>query len=116
MTRALTTAAGLVALLSLGGPAMAQQAEEPKLFGASSRVDSADLATITGRADTNMAIQAENNANVSNNSVNGDSQTGTISFDAAAFANLNGLSLLSANTGNNVAINSSLNVNVAIRP
>jgi hypothetical protein len=84
-------------------------------FGSGTRMAGKELAAITGRADTALVIRAANTSTVSNNSVNGVSQTGAISFDERAFANLSGLSLLSANTGNNVSINSSLNLNVAIQ-
>ena len=70
------------------------RAENP--FGAAAAIGNDTLGTVTG------------------NTVSGQSQTGTITFDGSSFRDLNGLSLLSANTGNNVAINSSLNVNVAI--
>lgn len=79
-------------------------------------MDSTDLSSVRGKADTAMEVRAQNSGTVSNNAVNGQSQTGTISFDSASFQNMAGLSLLSANTGNNVSINSSLNVNVAISP
>ena len=79
-------------------------------------VDADTLGTITGKADLSTVISAKNTSNVSNNSVTGNSVTGSIAFDQSSFSGLNGLSLLSANTGNNVAINSSLNVNVVIRP
>ncbi|WP_294395442.1 hypothetical protein [uncultured Sphingomonas sp.] len=85
-------------------------------FGDATRMAATDLATITGREDTNMTIRASNTSNVSNNSVVGQSQTGTVSFDGQAFGNLSGLSVVSANTGNNVSINASMNLNVAIRP
>ncbi len=84
-------------------------------FGSSAKVAGPALAEITGRADTAVSIRANNSSTVSNNSVTGSSVTGTISFDTSSFANLSGLSLLSANTGNNVSINSSLNLNVAIQ-
>ena len=84
-------------------------------FGPSARVTGPAGNGGEGRADTAVSIRANNTATVSNNSVTGTSETGAISFDASAFANLSGLSLLSANTGNNVSINSSLNLNVAIQ-
>ncbi|WP_242187884.1 hypothetical protein [Sphingomonas sp. CARO-RG-8B-R24-01] len=83
-------------------------------FGAINPVENADLKTITGQADLAQVVNAQNNGVVSGNTVTGNSQTGIIHFDSSSFQNLNGLSLLSANTGNNVSINSSLNVNVAI--
>jgi len=83
-------------------------------FGAINPVENADLKVVTGQADLAQVVNAQNKGVVSGNTVTGNSQTGTIHFDSSSFQNLNGLSLLSANTGNNVSINSSLNVNVAI--
>lgn len=83
-------------------------------FEAVQPVANSDLNGITGQSDLAQIVKAENNSVVSGNTVSGNSQTGVINFDGGAFQNLNGLSLLSANTGNNVSINSSLNVNVAI--
>lgn len=74
------------------------------------------LAAIAGRADLAQITRAENSSVVSNNSVIGQSTTGALAIDGNAFQNLNGLAVVSANTGNNVSINASLNVNVAIRP
>jgi hypothetical protein len=85
-------------------------------FGTGSRIGTSALAAITGREDTTMIIRANNTSTVSGNSVVGQSQTGMVNFDGQAFGNLSGLSLVSANTGNNVSINSSMNLNVAIRP
>ena len=97
-------------------PAVADTTTAETPFGEAAKVAGDDLAAITGREDTNMVIRAQNSSNVSGNSVIGQSQTGTINFDSQTMQNLSGLSLLSANTGNNVSINSSLNVNVAIHP
>lgn len=83
-------------------------------FADAAPVDNAQLSAVTGQSDLSQVIRAQNTSTVSGNSVNGHSETGTISFEPNSFQNLNGLSLLSANTGNNVSINSSLNVNVAI--
>jgi hypothetical protein len=83
-------------------------------FGSSAAIDNGDLSTVTGQSDLAQVVTAQNTSTVSGNTVSGNSQTGTIRFDGGSFQNLNGLSLLSANTGNNVSINSSLNVNVAI--
>lgn len=85
-------------------------------FSAATKVSTDTLGSVTGRADLSQVIRASNSSTVSNNSVTGNSVTGTITFNDGAFQNLNGLSLLSANTGNNVAINSSLNVNVTVTP
>lgn len=86
----------------------------PPPFGSSAAINNSDLSTVTGQSDLAQVVSAQNTSNVSGNTVSGNSQTGAIQFDGGSFQNLNGLSLLSANTGNNVSINSSLNVNVAI--
>ena len=61
-----------------------------------------------------MSIISNNASNVSGNSVTGDSTTGQISMDGQALQNFSGLSVMTANTGNNVSINSAMNVNVSI--
>lgn len=73
-----------------------------------------ELGAAAGRADLNQISQAWNNANVANNAVVGNSQTGKIVFDDNAMQSMSGLAIISANTGNNVAINSSMNVNISI--
>ena len=93
---------------------LATPAEAASPFGSVKPVDNADLNAVTGRSDLAQVVNAQNKGVVSGNTISGPSQTGTIHFDSSSFQNLNGLSLLSANTGNNVAINSSLNVNVSI--
>lgn len=85
-------------------------------FGTVASVAGAQLEKMTGQADLAQQVQANNTSTVANNTVEGNSVTGDINFGSGAFQNLNGLSVLSANSGNNVAINASLNVNVAIRP
>lgn len=97
-------------LMLLAAPASAQ------VFGAAATVDEATLGSIAGREDTNQLSVANNTNNVSNNSVGDNSTTGTIGIADNAFQNLSGLSILSVNSGNNVAINSAMNVNIAITP
>lgn len=97
----------------LASPAVAQDA--PPAF-ATPAIEADALGKITGRADVAQEIRANNSGTVTNNRITGDSVTGAIRFDGNAFDNMHGLSVLSANTGNNVAINSSLNVNVSLRP
>ena len=104
----------MCATLSLITTASVAQNAPVSPFGAQAPVATAELGAVTGQADLAQEIRAQNTGTVSHNSVTGNSQTGTISFDAQSFQGLNGLSVLSANTGNNVAINASLNVNVAI--
>jgi len=67
-----------------------------------------------GREDIAMTAQSNSNAAVVNNSLGNNSITGEIKIDDQAFQNLSGLSLLNINTGNNVAINASMNVNISI--
>lgn len=99
-------------IVSPGSPV----AEAP--FSGSSVVDDMTLAAAKGMADVKVIDQAANVRNtstVSGNIINGDPTTGTISIDGASFGNFNGLALVNANTGNNVSINSAMNVNVAIQ-
>lgn len=70
----------------------------------------------TARADVNQAAVSDQVARVSGNSINGPSTTGQVSFDGAAFQNVQGLTIVNANSGNNVAINASLNVNLNFAP
>ena len=53
---------------------------------------------------------------VEGNTINGDFTTGTVNLTNGALDNFNGLALFNINTGNNVAINSAMTVNVAIQP
>lgn len=91
-------------------------AETP--FAGSSVVDDTTLAAAKGMADIKaieQTVNVRNTATVSGNIINGDPTTGTISIDGASFGNFNGLAMVNANTGNNVSINSAMNVNVAIQ-
>ncbi|GGE07524.1 hypothetical protein GCM10011529_12390 [Polymorphobacter glacialis] len=94
--------------LVMAAPAIAADS-----FGAP--VTDAVLGGIAGKADLSQLARADNSSVVSNNSVSGQTTTGALSFGGNAFQNLNGLAVVSANTGNNVSINAALNVNVAIR-
>ena len=121
MKRSIMIGTLLAAILGGFAPALAQQADgagkpPAQLFGDAAIIDGAELANTTGSANLSMVIAANNSSNVSGNNIVGVSNTGGISFDEASLSNLSGLSVLSANTGNNVAINSSLNLNVAVRP
>ena len=105
-------AAGLFAV-----PAFAQDtpqtADAP--FAAPALTEDA-LGTIAGREDTGQHALANLNAGVSNNSVGSNSTTGDAKIADNAFQNLSGLSILNVNTGNNVAINAAMNVNISITP
>jgi len=84
-------------------------------FAAGALADDA-LGAIAGREDTNQHAIANLNAGVSNNSVGSNSTTGDAKIADNAFQNLSGLSILNVNTGNNVAINAAMNVNISITP
>ncbi|PTQ13155.1 hypothetical protein CLG96_03225 [Sphingomonas oleivorans] len=92
------------------------EAEQASPFAEATPISTRQLGMVTGQADLAQEIRAQNNSTVSRNVVSGNSVTGTINFDDQAFQNLNGLSVLNANTGNNVAINASMNVNVSLQP
>ena len=79
-------------------------------------VTEAALGEIAGKAGDPMQIIADNRSVVADNHIVGNVATGGVSIDGNAFQSLNGLAIVNANTGNNVAINASLNVNVAITP
>lgn len=71
------------------------------------------LGKVAGREDTAKLIANANQQNtVANNSVTGNSVTGEVAIDGNAFQNLQGLAVISANSGNNVAINSAMNVTI----
>ena len=69
-----------------------------------------------GREDTRQYSQADLKAGVANNSVGDHAVTGAAEIDGNAFQNMSGLSILNVNTGNNVAINAAMNVNISISP
>jgi hypothetical protein len=82
-------------------------------FGAEPIGDSA-LRTVAGREDTVQVSHADQVAGVSRNSVGDNSRTGEARIDGNAFQNMSGLSILNVNTGNNVAINAAMNVNISL--
>lgn len=123
----------IICVLSLTGglataiPALAQEvlAQEQATSadaGAPAFADGAvladtDLGAVAGREDRGTQIAAADQRNtVSNNSVTGNSVTGSVTIDGQAFSNLSGLAVISANSGNNVAINSAMNVVINLGP
>jgi hypothetical protein len=77
------------------------------------------LADTRGMADVRVVGQTTtvtSTSTVEGNTINGDFTTGTITLGNGALDNFNGLALFNINTGNNVAINSAMTVNVAIQP
>ena len=94
----------------MASPAVAQEA-----FAVVPVADTT-LGGIAGRADTSMVARSDQTSAVSDNSVGDNVSTGDVRVDANAFQNLQGLSVLNLNTGNNVSINSAMNVTIAINP
>ena len=77
------------------------------------------LAEARGMADIRVVQQTTtttSTSTVEGNTINGDFTTGTINLGGGALDNFNGLALFNINTGNNVAINSAMTVNVALQP
>ena len=99
---------GLAVLLA--APAIAQ--ETP--FQARAAVGDETLGAIAGREDTQQAATADQVAGVSRNTVGDNSRTGDARISDSAFQNMQGLSILNVNTGNNVAINAAMNVNISL--
>lgn len=101
----------MMAILAVGAtqPAFAQSA-----FGEEAKVDEVALGRVAGREDVNQLAFSQQTNNVSNNNVGNNSTTGAVQIDGNAFQNLTGLSVISANSGNNVAINSALTVNISL--
>lgn len=91
-------------------------AEEEPVFGAAPSIGEDRLRLIAGREDVVQESRADQTAAVSRNSVGDNVTTGNAKIDGQAFQNMSGLSILNVNTGNNVAINAALNVNVSISP
>lgn len=106
----------LLSAITLSYPVSAAAQSAPVApFGASA-LDDAALGGIAGREDTHQISNSHQVAGVSQNSVGDNVQTGDARISDNAFQNLSGLSILNVNTGNNVAINATMNVNIAIQP
>lgn len=115
-----------LAMCCTGVPAAAQEviavagpesgSANDAFVGAPAIADGA-LAQVAGREDSGTQIAIANQRNtVSGNSVVGRSVTGNVAIDGNAFQNLQGLAVISANSGNNVAINSAMNVTINLAP
>ena len=96
-------------------PAQAAVPAEPEsAFAAARTADDATLNGATAREDLSLVAQSQQANTVSRNSVSGTTTTGEISIADTAFQNASGLTVINANTGNNVAMNASLNVNIVM--
>lgn len=102
-------------LLASAAPVQDVPAQLPA-FGAEAKLDAAELGRETAREDVSQIATADQAAGVSKNSINGPSTTGSVAIDGNAFQNMSGMTIINANSGNNVAINASLNVNVRFAP
>lgn len=112
MTRIAWTAAIAIPAAITAAPAVAQ---DRPVFAAPVLTET-DLRTVAGRQDTTQVATASQTAGVSRNSVGDNAVTGDARIADNAFQNLSGLSVVNVNTGNNVAINAAMNVNIAITP
>jgi hypothetical protein len=93
-----------------------QAAAQPTPFAQAAQMNDQALAGATAREDINQIANSEQAASVSESSVSGTVQTGSTTFSDNAFQNVSGLTVVNANTGNNVAINGAITLNVAISP
>ncbi len=121
MTRICLALAGLGLAMS-AFPAVAA-AEPPRPspapFQTAPAVSDDVLSGAHAKADLSLIDQVaavHNSSTVADNTITGDFTTGMVSIASDAFAGTTGLTLFNINTGNNVAINASMNVNVSIQP
>jgi len=121
-----------IAILIAAGPAFAAdpvtvdageiaslaQVEEPLVFSPflSNAVPETSLRRIAGREDLQQVTESNHTATVSDNSVGDNSVTGQVAVSDNAFQNLSGLSIVNINSGNNVAVNAAINVNISMTP
>ena len=105
-----------VPAMGIGVAAADEAGSSPAPFADAAVVDEAVLGTVAGRENLTLLAHATKSSTVRNNSVNGNSVTGAINLDGQAFQNLAGLAVINANTGNNVSINASMLMNIAISP
>lgn len=120
--------AGLgLAAITVPAMAAAEPAAPPALassdtlapFKAAPVVSDDVLSGAAAKADLSLIDQVaavHNSSTVADNTITGDFSTGVVSIASDAFSGTTGLTLFNINTGNNVAINASMNVNVAIQP
>ena len=107
---------------AIASPAMAEEkpaakpavSTEAPIFAEAKPIDEAKLAKIAGREDLSQVSKSDQANEVSENTVGDNSRTGTVSFRDNAFNNMTGITIVNANTGNNVAINAAVQVNIAL--
>ena len=100
-----------VAMLLFGTLALADEPSDP--FAGFTPADAKTLAESQGGAEDELSL-AELGASVVGNSVTGSVTTGSATIGGEAFSDLNGVSAVLVNSGNNVSIQSSTVVNIVI--
>lgn len=130
ISRTLRIAAGLAAALLTAGAANAQAETSASTtssaqsttggsaapFAGQKAASTEILDRATAREDMSQVATSTQTSTVTGNSVNGTSTTGDLSFSDTAFQNASGLTVINANSGNNVSMNASLNVNIVMVP
>jgi hypothetical protein len=112
---ALAIGAAGTAFADPGEPALEPVAERQEpLFEDKTVADDEALGRSTAREDLSIAAQSKQASTVSQSSVSGVTTTGELSIADNAFQNASGLTVINANTGNNVAMNASLNVTIVM--
>lgn len=115
-----------VLLLLASAPAASVQAQtatadstrpsEARAFSAASAASLQTLETATAREDISIVAQTQQTSTVSRSSVSGNVTTGAVGVAGNAFQNATGLTVVNSNSGNNVAMNGSINVNIVMSP
>jgi len=101
----------VILLLGIGPIALAEEVGDP--FVGLVPADVQTLSGAKGRADDELSL-SELGASVVGNSVSGSVTTGGAMISGDAFSDLNGVSAVLVNSGNNVSIQSSTVVNIVI--
>jgi hypothetical protein len=94
----------------------APRTAEAGAFSAAKAVPREALETATAREDLSIVAQTQQTSNVSGSSVSGTVTNGAVGVSGSAFQNATGLTIVNANSGNNVAMNGSINVNIVMSP
>jgi len=127
-TRVCFILAGIAAAASLAGTASAQTsaaAEKPSQpeaatqaapFAPELAATDEVLEKATAREDLSQTANSTQSSTVTGNSINGPSTTGGVSFSDNAFQTASGMTVINANSGNNVSMNASMNVNIVMVP
>ncbi len=124
-TRTRTFALGLAMTLLGTGPALAgptegaagspvKESQAP--FAGSAVASDETLDQATAREDLSIVAESQQTSNVSRTSIDGAPVTGEVRISDNAFENAQGLTIINANSGNNVSMNASINVSIVSTP